>query len=124
MDSEVPIYQYSAEELWEGWNFSERYPARAEILEYFKYVDQKWDLSKDIHFNTRVVSAEFDTTTNKWHVHAEGGQIFIAQFFVLCVGFASKPFEAQFKGIENYKGVINHSINWPKLVESFLDLCY
>jgi cation diffusion facilitator CzcD-associated flavoprotein CzcO len=116
VDSEVPIYQYSDEELWKGWNYRERYPDRAEILEYFKYVDQKWDLSKDIYFNTRVVSAEFDTTTNKWGVRAEGGQVFITKFLDLCVGIAAQPYEAKFKGMEQFQGVMHHSHNWPQEV--------
>jgi cation diffusion facilitator CzcD-associated flavoprotein CzcO len=117
VDSEVPLYQFSAEELWKGWNYSERYPARAEILEYFKYVEQKWEVSKDIHFNTRVVSAEFNTTTDRWHVHAEGGKVFVARFLDLCVGMAAKTYEAEFKGMEDFKGVIHHSNNWPQEVE-------
>ena len=56
VDSEVPLYEFSMEELWKGWNYTERYPTRAEIIKYFEYVDKKLDLSKDIYFNTRVVS--------------------------------------------------------------------
>lgn len=114
VDTEVPIYEYSSEELWKDWTYSERYPARAEILKYFEYVDGKWDLSKDILFNTRVVSAKFDASTNKWHVHTQDGQVFTAKFLDLCVGFGAKPYEAPFEGMKDFKGVIHHSNNWPK----------
>jgi cation diffusion facilitator CzcD-associated flavoprotein CzcO len=122
VDSELPFYQYSDEELWKDWNFRERFPGRDEILEYFKYVDQKWDLSKDIYLNTCVVSAEFDTTMDKWCVRTKDGKVFVARFLNLGVGLAAKPYEPEFKGIEEFKGVIHHSNNWPKEVILFLIL--
>jgi cation diffusion facilitator CzcD-associated flavoprotein CzcO len=115
------MYAFSSEELWKGWNYTERYPARDEILDYFKYVDQKWDLSKDIYFNSLVTSAEFDNSTLKWHVttrgKGEGGQVFVAKFLVLCVGIAAAPYEGSFQGMEDFQGVVHHSSNWSREVD-------
>jgi cation diffusion facilitator CzcD-associated flavoprotein CzcO len=40
VDSPGPMYQYSREDLWRAWKFSELYPSRQEVREYFRYVDE------------------------------------------------------------------------------------
>ena len=60
VDSHIPIYEFSIEELWRDWNWTERFPAWDELRHYFHYVDKKLDLSRDIRFGTRVSAAEFD----------------------------------------------------------------
>ena len=54
VDFPGPMYQFSRDELWRDWKFSELYPSWQEIREYFRYVDEKLDLSRDIRFNRRV----------------------------------------------------------------------
>src|ERR1700736_5104010 len=66
VDSYGPIYQYSRADLWRKWQFSELYPSWQEIREYFRYVDEKLGLSRDIRFNRRVTEAEFDPARNRW----------------------------------------------------------
>ena len=61
MDSHVPNYEYSLEEIWQDWNWTERFPSWDELRRYFQHVDQKLNLSQDIQFGTRVTSAQFDT---------------------------------------------------------------
>lgn len=41
VDSHVPNYEFSIEELWRDWNWSERFPAWDELRRYFHYVDQR-----------------------------------------------------------------------------------
>ncbi len=40
---------------------------------YFRHVDKKLGLSRDIRFDTRVTGAEFDTDRDQWVVHASDG---------------------------------------------------
>src|ERR1700722_14040185 len=70
VDSPGPMYQFSREDLWRDWSFSELYPSRQEIRAYFHYVDEKLDLSRNIRFNTRVNTAKFDQERNRWTVRA------------------------------------------------------
>ncbi|KAH0582403.1 hypothetical protein H2248_010347 [Termitomyces sp. 'cryptogamus'] len=51
VDSDFSIYQFSLEEIWRDWNWTEKYPSRQELIAYFDYVDKKLDLSRDISFN-------------------------------------------------------------------------
>ena len=48
-DIESLDYQYSfSEELLREWQWSERYPAQAEILRYLEHVADRFDLNRDI----------------------------------------------------------------------------
>jgi len=52
-------YQFS-EELQQEWVWSERYAPQPEILRYVNHVADRFDLRRDIQFNTRVHSAVFN----------------------------------------------------------------
>src|SRR6478609_9338005 len=66
VDSPGPIYQYSRDDVWRKWQFSELYPSWQELRDYFRYVDQRLGLSRDIRFNRRVNAAQFDPAHNHW----------------------------------------------------------
>ena len=68
VDSNVPEYEFSIEELWRDWNWTERFPSWQELVEYFHYVDAKLNLSRDISYGTRLVNVRFDDSTNQWDV--------------------------------------------------------
>ena len=114
VDTHVPMYEYSAEELWKDWNWSERFPSWSEIRRYFEYVDKKWDLSRDISFNTRMIGAEFDSKKNQWQVQLDEGRTVRAQSVVLCTGFAAKHFIPDIEGLEDFKGTWHHTGLWPQ----------
>ena len=90
VDSHVPNYEYSIKELWQDWNWTERFPGWDELRRYFAYVDEKLQLSKDIRFNTRVSGAEFDESRNQWRVRTSDGRETRARFLIPCMGFAAK----------------------------------
>ena len=114
VDTWAYLYQYSREDLWRDWNWSEMFPDWRELRSYFRYVDDKLDLSKDVRFNTRVASAEFDESKNQWVVHAQDGSVTRAQHLILCTGFAAKPHIPKFKGLETFKGAVHHTGLWPQ----------
>ena len=52
-DVESMQYSYSfSEELQQEWEWSERYPTQAEILRYIDHVADRFDLRRDIQFQT------------------------------------------------------------------------
>ena len=57
-------YQFS-EELQQEWVWSERYAPQPEILRYVNHVADRFDLRRDIEFNTRVHSATFDEVEDR-----------------------------------------------------------
>ena len=71
-DSESHSYSYYFDkELLEEWQWSERYPGHAEVVRYLNYAADKLDLKKDIHFNSRVLSAHYSQSENRWIVKTE-----------------------------------------------------
>ncbi|KAG5637092.1 hypothetical protein H0H81_005775 [Sphagnurus paluster] len=114
VDSDYFLYQYSLEELWKDWTWTERFPDRQELVAYFDYVDKKLDLSRDISFDTRVTSATFDTTADRWVVSTQNGRTIRSRFLSLCTGLAAKTLFPDYPGLNSFKGVVHHTSLWPQ----------
>jgi cyclohexanone monooxygenase len=132
VDSYGPLYQFSSEELWRDWNYSELwrdwnyselwrdwnyselYPSWDKLRAYFRHVDIKLGLSRDIRFNTRVTGAEFDTDRDQWVVQASDGSVTRARFFVLCTGLSAKPYIPAIAGLKDFRGICRHTSLWPQ----------
>jgi cation diffusion facilitator CzcD-associated flavoprotein CzcO len=81
-DSESHSYSYYfSDELLQDWTWSERYPEQPEILRYLNHVAERFDLRRDIRFNSRVTAAHYDAATNRWHVTTETGEQYSARLF-------------------------------------------
>src|SRR4026207_2452199 len=60
-DIESMEYSYGFdEELQQEWQWTERYAPEPEILSYAEHVAERYDLKRDITFDTRVTSATYD----------------------------------------------------------------
>jgi len=113
-DSESHVYWYTfSPELMREWEWSERYPGQAEILRYLNFVADKFDLKKDIRFNTRVVAAHYDEAVNRWRVSAENGDTYVVKFLVTAVGCLSTANVPKFPGLEDFAGDWHHTGEWP-----------
>ena len=74
-DSESYIYCFSFDkELMQDWEWSGKYPEQPEILRYLNHVADRFDLRRNIQFNTRVTALHFDETTNRWLVRDRPGR--------------------------------------------------
>ncbi|KAK3169207.1 hypothetical protein OEA41_008590 [Lepraria neglecta] len=112
-DSEVPVYELSIPELWKDWTWSTNYPNYQELQQYFDYVDKKLDLSKNCAYETVVDGAQFDEDEGKWTVTTVDGRKAKCRFLIIATGFASKRYIPDYKGIENFKGTVQHVAFWP-----------
>ncbi|MET4169296.1 cyclohexanone monooxygenase [Bradyrhizobium sp. LA6.1] len=113
-DVESMQYSYSfSEELQQEWDWSERYAPQPEILKYANHVADRFDLRRDIQFDTRVERAAFDARAKCWSVTTSDGQTVEAQFIVLATGCLSNARKPDIKGLESFKGPIYHTGNWP-----------
>ncbi len=113
-DSESHSYCYSfSDELMREWEWSERYPGPPEILRYLNHVAERFDLRRDIRFNTRVTSAHYDATANLWRVTTEAGEQFTAQYLISAVGCLSSANIPDIAGLDTFKGRWYHTGQWP-----------
>src|SRR5689334_4817647 len=75
-DSDSYVYCYTFDkQLLQEWEWSERYPEQPEILRYLNHVADRFDLRKDIRFNTRVTEASFDEIANRWTILTADGDV-------------------------------------------------
>jgi len=114
VDSHVPVYEFSDEELWKDWYWDERFPDWTALRRYFQYVDDKWDLSGDIRFDTRLDTATWDEEARCWHLRTRNGPPLRTRFLVLCTGFAAKAYIPDLAGLDEFEGRCHHTAHWPQ----------
>ena len=113
-DVESIDYTYSfSEELQREWRWSERYPAQPEILRYLNFVADKFDLRRDITFETRVESAVFDEASATWLVTTSQGDAVHCRFCVMATGCLSTPKRPGLDGAQVFEGETYHTGLWP-----------
>ena len=113
VDSHVPNYELSIEAVWRDWTWTERFPGWEELQRYFRHVVDVLDLGRDIRFDTRVLSARFDSERDRWKIMTDTRRTVRARFFILCTGFASKPYVPDIAGLGSFTGKCHHSALWP-----------
>ena len=83
-DVESMQYSYQFDkDLEQEWGWTERYAAQPEILTYIDYVIDRFDLARDMQFNTRVNAATFDEVNGHWIVETSDGERYSSEFFLL-----------------------------------------
>ena len=113
-DSDSYLYCYSFDqELWQQWEWSERYPEAPEIRSYLEHVTQRFDLAKDIQFNTKVTGAAFDESTGRWTVTSDVGDTVTAKYLISAVGSLSAVNTPKFAGMDSFRGDSYHTGHWP-----------
>ena len=113
-DSESHVYWYTfSPDLMREWEWSERYPGQPEIMRYLNHVADRFDLKRDILFNTRVAAAHYDENANRWRVQTETGKTFVAKFLITAVGCLSTANVPKFEGLESFAGDWYHTGQWP-----------
>ncbi len=113
-DVESLTYSYSfSDELQRDWNWTERYARQPEILKYVAHVVEKFDLRRDMQFETRVTRAAFDGTTNRWAIETDRGDHISAKYCIMATGCLSTPTQPDFKGLGSYGGETYHTGQWP-----------
>jgi cyclohexanone monooxygenase len=113
-DVESMQYSYSwSDELQQEWNWTERYPAQAEILRYINHVADRFDLRRDIQLETCVTAARYDENTDRWLIETDRGDRVSAKFLIMATGCLSAARVPDMKGLEYFRGKWYHTGDWP-----------
>ena len=111
-DVESLEYSYSfSEELEQEWEWTERYPAQAEILQYVEHVAKRFDLDRDVELGTRVTSAVWDG--ERWAVRTDRPETVSARYVIFATGCLSQPKEIDIPGLESFRGSVWSTARWP-----------
>ena len=113
-DVESMEYSYSfSEVLQQEWEWTERYAGQPEILRYANHVAERFDLRRDIAFNTKVTAAAFDEDADRWRIDTDTGTHVAARFLVMATGCLSSANTPDFKGLASFRGDTYHTGRWP-----------
>ena len=113
-DTESYIYCFSfSKELLQDWSWSGKYPEQPEILSYLNHVADRFDLRRNIQFETRVTFARFLEDTNQWEIKTDQGDCVTAQFLITGIGCISTGNVPDIKGLDSFEGEWYHTGSWP-----------
>lgn len=114
-DSPSHIYQYwFSDELLADWNWNERFTPQEETERYLNHVADRFDLRRDICFNTRVTAANYDEATHRWIVETDTGIRLSARFLIMGSGGLTEPVTPDFPGKDSFEGECYHTARWPR----------
>jgi len=124
---DVPSYSYSysfSEELDQEWRWSEKCAPQPEIEHYLNHVTDRFDLRRDIRFNTRVISATYDEARLVWTIGTHDSSTdehrsVQARFFISAAGLLSTGNLPQYKGLDTFKGETYFTGAWPHATVDF-----
>ncbi len=112
-DVESMQYSYSfSRELQQEWQWSELFASQPEILRYANHVADRFDLRRDMQFDTRVTEARFDRATRRWAIRTNRGDLVSARYCVMATGCLSTARVPDFPGIERFRGRTYHTGHW------------
>ena len=117
-DIESIYYSYQFDDdLQQEWEWTERYASQPEILSYIRHVADRFDLRRDIRFNTRVTAARFEAASgdapSHWTVATDDGKTHKARFCVMASGVLSTPNLPDIPGRDTFAGRSYHTGQWP-----------
>lgn len=117
---DIPSIEYSysfSPGLERDWRWSERYAAQPEIRDYLEHVADRFDLKRDIVFDTRVTAATWDEGAGLWRIETDSGADLVAQHVVLATGALSAPKTPDLPGLDTFAGAILHTAQWDDTVD-------
>ncbi|MCL4130372.1 UNVERIFIED_CONTAM: hypothetical protein GTU68_014164 [Idotea baltica] len=114
VDIESMAYSFSFDkELEQEWTWKEKYSPQPEILEYAQHVADRFDLRRDITFETKVVQALYDEDTSRWMVHTDHGEVISAQYLIMATGCLSAIKTPDIPGADTFAGDTYITGIWP-----------
>ena len=117
-----PFYCYTfSEELVREWDWPETQPDQPSVLAYLEYVADRFDLRRDIQFETWMRDACYDEEAQRWRLETSAGERISAQFLICAVGTLSATHMPDIPGLDTFAGECYHTGRWPHEPVSFAD---
>ena len=115
-----PFYAYTfSKELVDEWEWTETQTSQASVLAYLEHFADRFDLRKDIQFETWVTDARYDEAAQRWTITTDTGETASAQFLICAVGALFVANMPAYPGIEEFAGECYHTGRWPHELVSF-----
>ncbi len=115
-----PFYCYTfSDELMQEWDWKETQSEQSDVLDYIEHVADRYDLRRDIEFETWVRDIRYDEDTQRWAVETDTGVRASARFLICAVGALSTANLPDIPGIGDFRGETYHTGRWPHEPVSF-----
>ena len=115
-----PYYCYTfSDELMKEWDWAETQSEQSAVLAYLEHVADRFDLRRDIRFETWVQGARYDEAAQRWTVETSTGERASCQYLVCAVGALSTTNMPDIPGIHDFAGETYHTGQWPHEPVSF-----
>ncbi len=107
---------------YEPWTRPENVADGEDIRAYLTETAHKHGIDEHIRFNTRVISADWDSSTDTWTVQTEqdgGPETYRGRFLFFGTGYYNydEPYRPEFPGIEDFTGEVVHPQFWPESLD-------
>ncbi|MBW2399377.1 MAG: NAD(P)/FAD-dependent oxidoreductase [Deltaproteobacteria bacterium] len=109
-DIESYIYLPLLEET--GYMPKQKYVTGAEILEHSQRIARKYDLYRDVCFQTKVTELRWDEDAARWVISTNRGDRIKAHYVCMALGVLNQPKLPGIPGIEKFKGHAFHASRW------------
>ncbi|MCW8194568.1 alpha/beta hydrolase fold domain-containing protein [Proteobacteria bacterium 005FR1] len=113
---DIPTTDYTFSfdpELEKAWTWSEKYATQPEILRYAQFIADRYDLRRDIAFETRVEAASWDENARLWRLRTDSGEVITCRFYVMASGCLSVPKAPDIEGADRFAGEVYFTSRWP-----------
>ena len=108
-------YSYSfSEELEQEWIWTEKFAGQSEILAYANHVADRFDLRRDMQFDTRINSAVYNAEGPSWVVTTDAGVRYEAHYCIMATGCLSAPKDPVIPGLQSFAGPVYFTSRWPQ----------
>lgn len=113
-DSESYSYIFSfSQELLDEWDWTEHFSPQPETLKYINFLTEKFDLRKDMQFDTRIKSATFQEQGSYWRLADNSGHTYTSKFLITAMGILNEPTLPNIPGTQSFRGESWHTARWP-----------
>ena len=107
---------------WEPWTRPENVADGDDIREYLTEAARTHGIDEHIRFSTRVISADWDSSTDTWTVQTESiGQpkTYRGRFLFFGSGYYNydEPYRPDFPGLDEFTGEVVHPQFWPESLD-------
>lgn len=110
-DTESYLYRYTWDKedlLTYPWDYT--YLEQKDILQYLHHVVDKYHLRKDMQFNTRVLSADWEY--DHWRITTSTHEVIRARYLVTALGLLAAAIYPDIPGIDTFQGEKCHTAAW------------
>jgi 4-hydroxyacetophenone monooxygenase len=113
VDTANHFYSYSFEP---NHDWPHYFSKRDELYAYFERCADKYDVRKDIRFNTEVTSAHYDEARARWAVSVRSADRSVetveANVVIFAVGQLNRPCTPDIPGLAAFAGPVVHTARW------------